>query len=395
MSPGDWGFGTPWPDGYQDRPGWWRAAATRMAAEGAYPFTTMRLPLGTQRSPASRTGQSARAPEAWTAYLGDQVLPFWRAHGWLDRALVWGWDEPGPVYSRRYAAPQACAAHAAGVTYLTTGAPALRIPARRVTIPWGQGSRSFTIRRTATTTSSCGTARAATTWTSGQCSRGASTARSRRPSKHRSHIDVERELRPAIRTARARGASIWSFTYEALTHDLGSPGYAATEPATDARVFGLWNALEGTDGTLYADGMTSYDGVDPYRSLALHGQHVLLYPALKSADEPVSSLRLESIRDGIEDADLARLVVAQARPPGAARDPRARADLLDPRRPPAARLHVGLRSRDDDEVRVAALPPRRGHERRARAGARGAARGARARAAPGALPPAAEIPLSG
>jgi hypothetical protein len=38
---------------------------------------------------------------------------------------------------------------------------------------------------------------------------------------------------------------------------------------------------------------------------------VLLYPALASGDEPVSSLRLESIRDGIEDADLARLLIAR------------------------------------------------------------------------------------
>ena len=58
--------------------------------------------------------------------------------------------------------------------------------------------------------------------------------------------------------------------------------------------------------------MTSYDdGADPYRRLAAHGQHVLLYPALARGDEPVPSLRLESIRDGIEDADLARLVIAR------------------------------------------------------------------------------------
>ena len=310
VSPGDWGFGTPWPEGYVDRTGWFRAAATRMAAEGAYPFTAMRLPLGTQRSPASRTGQSARAPETWTAYLTGQVLPFWRDHDWLDRALVWGWDEPGPVYGRQYAAPQACAAHAAGVAYLTTGAPAQRIPARRVTIPWGQGTRSFTIRAHGTGNGFL--------WDDRGCDDVDIWAvLSRRvygsfatPVEHRSHIDVQRELRPAIDTARARGASIWSFTYESKA-GLGSPAYAATEPATDARVFGLWNALEGMDGTLYADGMVSYGGLDPYKRLTQHGQHVLIYPALASTDEPVSSLRLENLRDGIEDADLARLVVAR------------------------------------------------------------------------------------
>ena len=310
VSPGDWGFGTPWPDGYQDRAGWSQAAATRMAAEASYPFSTMRLPLETQRAPSSRTGQSARAPEGWTAYLDDQVLPFWKEHGWLDRALVWGWDEPGPVSNRQFAGPQACAAHAAGVTYLTTGAPSRRIAARRVTIPWGQGTRSFTIAAHGTDNSFL--------WDDQGCDDVDIWAvLSRRfygsfatPVEHAAHIDAARELQPAISAARARGASIWSFTYESMS-GLGSPGYAATEPATDARVFGLWNALEGTDGTLYADGMVTYGGLDPYQRLTQHGQHVLVYPALAAAGEPVPSLRLESLRDGIEDADLARMLVAQ------------------------------------------------------------------------------------
>ena len=38
---------------------------------------------------------------------------------------------------------------------------------------------------------------------------------------------------------------------------------------------------------------------------------MLVYPALDDGDEPASSLRLENLRDGIEDADLARLVVAR------------------------------------------------------------------------------------
>ncbi len=283
LSPGDWGFGTPWPDGYVDRPGWHRAAAQRMESAGAHPFRTMRLPLGTQRSADSRTGQSARSPETWAAYLQGQVLPFWSARGWLDRALVWGWDEPGSVFGHRYVTPQACAAHAAGVPYLTTGAPAADTGflwddkgCDDVDV-WAVLSRRFY---------------------------GSFAT----PREQAAKIDVSRELRPAIRTARARGASIWSFTYEA---GLGSPGYAATEPATNARVFGLWNALEGTDGTLYADGLANYAGLDPYAQLKGQGQHVLVYPALTRTAEPVTSRRLENLRDGIEDADLARMVVAQ------------------------------------------------------------------------------------
>ena len=308
ISPGEWGYGTPWPDGYRDRPGWYRAAATRMAAAGAHPFRTMRVPLGTQRAAASRTGQSARAPETWAAYLSAQVVPFWRANDWLDRALVWGWDEPGPAFGRRYVRRQACASHEAGVPYLTTGAPTRRIAARRVTIPWGQGTRSFTIPAHGVDNGFL--------WDDRGCDDVDIWAVLARrfygsfatPVESAAKIDVQRELQPAIAAARARGASIWSFTYEA---GLGSPGYAATEPATNARVFGLWNALEGVDGTLYADGVTSYAGRDPYQSLTQRGQHVLVYPPLASTDAPVPSLRLENLRDGIEDADLARLVVAR------------------------------------------------------------------------------------
>ena len=312
ISPGNWEYGTPYPDGYQDRGTYWDGlAATRMSAEGAFPFNTMRLPIGTQHTPVSRTGQSPRRPETWATYLTSQVLPFWQAHGWLNRALVWGWDEPGPAYDRQYVAPQACAAHAAGLQYLTTAAPSVQIPARRVTIPWGAGTRTYTVKAHGDDNQFL--------WDGQGCDDVDIWAvLSRRfygsfatPVETKGHIDVEHELSPAIATARARGASIWSFTYEPLRHDLGSPGYAATEPPTDGRVFGLWNALEGTDGTLYADGMTNYDdGVDPYARLAQHGQHVLLYPALAQGDEPVTSLRLESIRDGIEDADLARMLIA-------------------------------------------------------------------------------------
>ncbi len=286
ISPGNWEFGTPYADGYQDRGSYWTGlAATRMASEGAVPFNTMRLPIGTQHTPESRTGQSARRPETWAGYLTSQVLPFWQAHGWLDRALVWGWDEPGPVYDRTYVAPQACAAHAAGVKYLTTAAPERAVPARRVTIPWGAGTRTYTVKAHGNDNEFL--------WDGQGCDDVDIWAvLSRRfygsfatPVEQKGHIDAQHELAGALSTARARGASIWSFTYEPLAHDLGSPGFAATEPATDARVFDLWNALAGTDGMLYADGMTSYgDGLDPYRNLALHGQHVLLYPALRSGD---------------------------------------------------------------------------------------------------------------
>ena len=282
LSPGDWGSGTPWPDGYAERPGLVAGFGDAHVRRGQVSVphdaaTARHAAIGARRAPGRRPAR----PATWTAYLTDRVLPFWREHGWLDRALVWGWDEPGPVYGRQFAAPQACAAHAAGVAYLTTGAPSRRIPARRVTIPWGQGTRSFTIRAP----------RRGQRLPVGRpgLRRRRHLGRALAPllrllrharSSRRRTSTSQRELQGAIRTARARGASIWSFTYESQV----APRVAGLrrDGATDrcARV----RSLERARGP-GRDALCRWHGelrrrVDPYRRLAQHGQHVLLYPAL-------------------------------------------------------------------------------------------------------------------
>ena len=85
----------------------------------------------------------------------------------------------------------------------------------------------------------------------------------------------------------------------------GTPGYSAAEPLSDPRVFLLWNALEGIQGTLYAQGVTSYTKGNPLESVGANGEAVLLYPG---ADGPIPSARLEQIRDGIEDWAVLDLV---------------------------------------------------------------------------------------
>jgi hypothetical protein len=105
---------------------------------------------------------------------------------------------------------------------------------------------------------------------------------------------------------------IWSVTYTGVG---GSPGYSAAEPLSDPRMFLLWNALEGIQGTLYAQGLTSYTPGNPLDSVAANGESVLIYPG---AEGPVASARLEQIRDGIEDWDVLD-VVRRKRGPGAVR----------------------------------------------------------------------------
>ena len=149
ISPGNWEYGTPYPDGYQDRGTYWNGlAATRMAAEGAFPFTTMRLPIGTQHTPVSRTGQSPRQPGDLGGVPDRRTCcPFWQAHGWLEpRARV------GLGRARARLRPPV--RRAAGLRGARGGRPvpddrrarADASPRAASTIPWGAGTRSYTVQ---------------------------------------------------------------------------------------------------------------------------------------------------------------------------------------------------------------------------------------------------------
>jgi hypothetical protein len=308
VNPGDWGYGNPGFDGYVDGTGWWRQTRSIMLSSGQYPFSAMRLPLSTQRAVKSHPGPSARKPATWGSWLKRAVQPLWRQQGWLRRSVVWGWDEPGDATDRGVVSQQACTIHRSspGTRYLLTDT--LRAPrARRaVKVHWGHTTRTYTLpaepgdNRQLWDGKGCNDV---DTW----------VVLSRRyygtyatPLERYAGLDPARAEQRNIRTARRHGASVWSYTYTGVP---GSPGYAADEAVTNPTVFMLWNALEGLGGTLYADGMTTYKGLNPYRKLPGHGQSVLVYPASSSYAEPVSSLRLEAIRDGVEDADLARLLV--------------------------------------------------------------------------------------
>ena len=100
---------------------------------------------------------------------------------------------------------------------------------------------------------------------------------------------------------RAKGKMVWSYTY---TGTPGTPGFAATEPLTNPRMLALWTALEGIEGVLYTQGMTSYTKANPLESIGT-GESVLLYPGPAG---PMPSARLEQIRDGIEDWAILNMV---------------------------------------------------------------------------------------
>jgi hypothetical protein len=110
---------------------------------------------------------------------------------------------------------------------------------------------------------------------------------------------AKRELK-LINAAPRHHEQIWTYTYDASSHS--TPGFTATEPASDARVFVDWAAFEGITGLLYGQGTTTYAKGNPLVSNdEAKGSYVLIYPGKNG---PIASARLEVLREGIEDWEI-------------------------------------------------------------------------------------------
>jgi hypothetical protein len=99
-----------------------------------------------------------------------------------------------------------------------------------------------------------------------------------------------------IDKARSHGKKILAYTYNGVP---GFPSFAVIEPLSNPRMFVLWTALEGIDGILYGQGLTTYKSGNPLTGANdARGEGLLIYPG---ASSPIPSARLEQIRDGMED----------------------------------------------------------------------------------------------
>jgi hypothetical protein len=284
ISPLSYGFGEPGPgaaSGYQRNARWWLDSATNMerqieSAGGAFP--AMRIPISNNHTAARNYlgGKSPYEPGGWCGYL-QSVHDFWAQRGWLGGTMpfVYGLDEPGPAGQRLVSRQSVTAHHCfGGARVLMTGNPT-----RNNRYLWDDRNGNDVDIWTVLSRRFYGTF---------------STAR---------RAGREHKWLSTINGARAAGKSIWSYTYSGPS---GSPGFAATEPLSDSRVFLLWNALEHTTGVLYGQGTTNYhSGVSPLDSVDRNGDFVLFYPG---RSEPVTSARLEQIRDGIEDWSIYDIV---------------------------------------------------------------------------------------
>ncbi|HET8751540.1 MAG TPA: glycoside hydrolase domain-containing protein [Gaiellaceae bacterium] len=280
LSPNNWGYGNPnQRSGYTSNRRWWLDKAGEMVTAAGEPgrFASMWIPVSNNRwSPSTYVGgMSPFKPQRWCRYLRS-VHGFWQKHGWLDSyPYLWGMDEPG-LTRYKVVQKQAKEAHAcfAGSHVIVTGRPTAENR-----FLWNGGKDDVD---------------AWVVLASRYYGQYTNPAQSRRGVSH-----ATQNLR-LVNAARHRGRQIWAYTYDAASHS--TPGFTATEPLSDPRLFVDWVALEGITGLLYGQGTTTYSKGNPLDSNDKEaGSYVLVYPG---RDGPIASARLEVLREGIEDWEI-------------------------------------------------------------------------------------------
>ena len=284
LSPSNWGYGNPdKASGYTSDRRWWKDKAAQMVAAARDPgqFSSMWIPISNNRwSPRTYVGGlSPFKPQKWCSYLRS-VGRFWQNHGWLGSyPYLYGMDEPGAA-SFRTVQRQARVTHSCFPSghVLVTGKPTAQNH-----FLWNGGKDDVDV------------------WVvlaSRYYGEYTNPSLSQRGISH-----ATQELR-LINAARRHHKQIWTYTYDAVSHT--TPGFTATEPASDPRVFVDWAAFEGITGLLYGQGTTTYGKGNPLVSNdKAKGSFVLLYPGKNG---PIASARLEVLREGIEDWEILNVV---------------------------------------------------------------------------------------
>ena len=279
LSPNSWGYGNPnKASGYTSDKRWWMDKSAQMVAAADQPsqFASMWIPISNNRwSPSTYVGgRSPYRPQSWCSYL-KSVHSFWQTHGWLGAfPYLYGMDEPGASRFRTVE-KQAKVTHSCfpGGHVLVTGKPTASNH-----YLWNGGNDDVDV------------------WV-------VLASRYYGEFGHHGHSRATQELK-LVNAARRHGKQIWTYTYDANSHS--TPGFTATEPASDPRVFADWAAFEGITGLLYGEGTTTYAKGNPLVSNdKAKGSFVLIYPGKNG---PIASERLEVLREGIEDWEILNVV---------------------------------------------------------------------------------------
>ncbi|HET9116121.1 MAG TPA: glycoside hydrolase domain-containing protein [Gaiellaceae bacterium] len=285
LSPNNWGYGNPNArSGYTSDRRWWLDKQGQMVNAAGRPsqFASMWIPVSNNRwSPSTYVGDmSPFEPQSWCGYLRS-VHDFWQKNGWVGSSYpyLWAMDEPG-LARDHVVAQQAKEAHScfAGSHVIVTGRP---------------------------------TAQNRFLWNGGADDVDAWVVLASRyygeytvPAQSRRGVSRATQNLRFIDAVRSRHKQIWAYTYDAASHS--TPGFTATEPLADARMFVDWTALEGISGLLYGQGTTTYSKGNPLVSNDKEaGSYVLVYPG---EDAPIPSARLEVLREGIEDWEIMNVV---------------------------------------------------------------------------------------
>ncbi|MFL5942152.1 MAG: glycoside hydrolase domain-containing protein [Gaiellaceae bacterium] len=284
LSPNNWGYGNPNAgSGYTSDRRWWLDKADQMVTAAGRPgrFASMWIPISNNRwSPSTYVGNlSPFKPQAWCSYLRS-VRGFWEKHGWLGSySYLWGMDEPG-LARYRVVDRQAKAAHScfSGSHVVVTGRPTAQNR-----FLWNGGKDDVD---------------AWVVLASRYYGQYTNPAQSRRGLSH-----ATQNLK-FVDAVRRRHKQVWAYQYNAASHS--TPGFTASEPLADSRMFVDWTALEGITGLLYGQGTTTYAKGNPLVSNDKEGgAYVLIYPGRTG---PIPSARLEVLREGIEDWEILNVV---------------------------------------------------------------------------------------
>jgi hypothetical protein len=328
MTPMSWDYGRPnrlgrYGEGTSD----WSRSPVFVRDYNEAPLPAKLLPARGDDFGLARDWRSAGA-----TYLSN-VAAYWRAHGWLgDSTYLLVADEPSNAAEREElpAINRLVHEQARGVKTIATAFPYDRTPAR--TLCRRFGSRSCVIFRGVVNSNR-------KLWNGGSDDLDAWAVATNRyygrytAGLERAYgIDHARDTWKHLQRVRRR-AEVWSYTYFMPTRSI--PQLTIDGPPTDPRLLFLWNAYEQNRGWLVWHVARWVDGanysrrtaraasrnpyVDPLSSTTQRGEVAngdvsLIYPPVSQQYDltdalapPVTSLRFETLRDGIEDVNLVTL----------------------------------------------------------------------------------------
>jgi hypothetical protein len=329
ISPTGWDYGRPDKTGhYADgscATCWWRSPLFPDAYH-AQPWAAKVVP--------SR-GDKFTLERDWSAHgsaFFKNVGAYWKAHDWIgDNSYLWVWDEPSNKQETTDipAINKLVHENAPGVKTFATAFPYDKTADRKLCKKFGNRScHTFPGQKTSNKVLWDGgpddldawliaAHRYYGKWTSGL--------------EQQYNLDHTLDEYKLLQKVRARGKEIWSYTYFMPTQSI--PQLAIDGPPTDPMLLMLWNGYERNAGWLvwhmnrWVDGHTldaatakprnPYD--DPISSKTpggelANGDVSLFYPPVAPqyglndpTAEPVSSIRLEELREGIDDVNLITL----------------------------------------------------------------------------------------